>query len=404
MASSIKVILRKKANKQGDYPLAIRITIDRKSSYLYTGFYIAQKYWDEKNLRVKKSHPNAVRLNNQLLAKLAEANNRLLDLQAEQKDLSSKAIKKEMVAPLDKTRFKEVALDYLQELEQTNKLRRLSSDKPRVHHFLNFVQNDNLTFKEIDEAMLRRFMVYLKTERKNSQRSIINTLIVIRTLYNRAIRLGIVDRSLYPFGSNKIQIKFPESTKIGLNRDEIQRIESLDCLSAPEIHVRNVWLFSFYFAGMRVSDVLNIKWSDLRDNRLTYQMNKNSKRLSLKIPDKVYPILKAYAPQKRHSDDFIFPELKKANLNNPKDIMAKIKTATKKFNAYLANIADKAEINKKLTMHIARHSFGNIAGDQIPIQMLQKLYRHSSITTTINYQANFMHKDTDDALEKVIGF
>lgn len=36
--------------------------------------------------------------------------------------------------------------------------------------------------------------------------------------------------------------------------------------------------------------------------------------------------------------------------------------------------------------------------------MLQKLYRHSSITTTIGYQANFIHKDTDEALNAVIGF
>lgn len=35
--------------------------------------------------------------------------------------------------------------------------------------------------------------------------------------------------------------------------------------------------------------------------------------------------------------------------------------------------------------------------------MLQKLYRHTSITTTINYQANFMFKDADDALDAVIG-
>ena len=46
---------------------------------------------------------------------------------------------------------------------------------------------------------------------------------------------------------------------------------------------------------------------------------------------------------------------------------------------------------------------GNISGDKIPIQMLQKLYRHSDITTTINYQQSFINKDTDDALETVIG-
>ncbi|MBB5268928.1 hypothetical protein [Algibacter amylolyticus] len=55
-------------------------------------------------------------------------------------------------------------------------------------------------------------------------------------------------------------------------------------------------------------------------------------------------------------------------------------------------------------MHIARHSFGNISGDRIPIQMLQKLYRHSSVTTTILYQSNFMQNETDAALEKVIDF
>jgi len=55
-------------------------------------------------------------------------------------------------------------------------------------------------------------------------------------------------------------------------------------------------------------------------------------------------------------------------------------------------------------MHIARHSFGNISGDKISIQMLQKLYRHSSVTTTIKYQANFIYKDADSALDKVINF
>ena len=63
MASSIKVTLRKKPNKQGHYPLVIRITKDRRSTYLYTGQYICLKYWDEANKIVRKSHPNSVRLN-----------------------------------------------------------------------------------------------------------------------------------------------------------------------------------------------------------------------------------------------------------------------------------------------------------------------------------------------------
>ncbi len=55
-------------------------------------------------------------------------------------------------------------------------------------------------------------------------------------------------------------------------------------------------------------------------------------------------------------------------------------------------------------MHIARHIFGNISGDKIPIQTLQRLYRHSSITTTIQYQSNFIHKGFDNALDSVVNF
>ena len=80
------------------------------------------------------------------------------------------------------------------------------------------------------------------------------------------------------------------------------------------------------------------------------------------------------------------------------------KNFQKKFNDNLKSIAKKAKIDKKITMHIARHTFGNIAGDTIHPFMLQKLYRHSDLKTTLNYQANFIHKEADDALDSVVNF
>ncbi|PVV51658.1 Arm DNA-binding domain-containing protein [Chryseobacterium sp. HMWF035] len=38
--SSITAILRKKPNKQGQYPIYIRITKERKSSFVALGYYI----------------------------------------------------------------------------------------------------------------------------------------------------------------------------------------------------------------------------------------------------------------------------------------------------------------------------------------------------------------------------
>lgn len=403
MSSNSKVVLRKKPNKKGWYPLAIRITKNRRSTYHYLGHYVDLTHWDEKNLRVKKSHPNASSLNSLIASKILEANKTLVKLQSNSKDLSANQIKDAIYTQSNSNTFNEIANDYLFELESLNKLSQLSADKVRVNHLINFYKSKQLSFEEIDEEFIRKFKIYLN-KLNLSERSIVNNLVVIRTIFNRAIKRKVVDRKYYPFGFGKIRIKFPETEKVGLSKEEVIQFECAKNLTSNETHARNMWLFSLYFAGIRVADLLSIKWSDIYDGRLHYRMNKNSKLLSLKLPEKVLPILKYYKSDKQSDEDFIFPEMKKADLNNPKDVYAKIKTATKKINKYLINILEKIQVDKKVTMHTARHTFGHISEDKIPIKTLQKLYRHSSITTTINYQANFIHKDADDALDNVINF
>lgn len=404
MSSNAKIVLRKKPNSKGLYPLAIRITKNRRSTYQYVGHYIDLEDWDEKNIRVRKSNPNADSLNKLLSKELSNANKALIDLQSEHKDASANQIKKEIYASGNSSTFFELAQEHLDELEIAKKLNRLSTDSALISYIIKFNKSKQLAFQEIDERFLKKLMLHLKSNHGLSETSVMNVLVLIRLLFNRAIKLKIVTRELYPFGGDKIKIKFPETSKVGLNIIEVRAIEALENLTLSEVHTRNVWLFSFNFAGMRVTDVLLTKWSDIYDKRLHYRMNKNSKLLSLKIPDKVFKILDYYRKDKRYATDFVFPELKKANLDNAKDVYNKRKTATKKFNDNLKSIAKKAKIDKKITMHIARHTFGNIAGDTIHPLMLQKLYRHSDLKTTLNYQANFIHKEADDALDSVVNF
>lgn len=133
-----------------------------------------------------------------------------------------------------------------------------------------------------------------------------------------------------------------------------------------------------------------------------YRMGKNKKLVSLKIPYKAIPILDIY--RDRAVDDFLFEELRTIDPKDYKMLRTRIKTVTSTFNSHLKKIGAGLGITKKLSMHIARHSFGNISGSKIPIQMLQKLYRHSSVTTTIMYQSNFMQEDVDEALDSVVNF
>jgi integrase len=404
MSASAKIVLRKKPNTKGLYPLAIRITKNRRSTYKLIGHYIDLEDWDSKNNEIKKSHPNSESLNNLLTSKLSEARKGLIALQTYNKDASANQIKKEIYKPTSNLTFFDFVDEHLEALEVEGKMNRLSTDSAWVSYIEKYCKVRHLTFHEIDERFLKKFKIFLKGNCSLTETTAMNVMVLIRLLFNRAIKDKVVSKELYPFGPGKYKIKFPETIKVGLSEDEIKIIESLDGLSDAERHSMNVWLYSFYFAGMRVSDVLKTRWSQIYDGRLHYRMGKNSKLLSLKIPLKIEKILEEYVYNRNSDDDFIFPELKKANFDDPKDLYNKIKTANKKFNKNLKAIALKSGIKKKVTMHIARHSFGNIARDTIHPLMLQKLYRHSDLKTTINYQANFIHTEADDALESVINF
>ncbi|MCH8943139.1 MAG: site-specific integrase [Bacteroidetes bacterium] len=396
-----------KTNKKldGTCPLAIRVTKNRKPKYIFLGHFVKEKNWDPKNSCVKKAHANSARLNNLLKNKVADIDDVILEHESQNKELSINQIKKIVNGESKDETFFSYAETYFDNLFKAKKYNRWRADKPRVNNLKKFLKGEETYFHEIDVALLKKFRAYLSNERKVTERTIMNHYVVIRTLFNSAITDGVVDRKYYPFGKDKIKIKFPETIKIGLVEEDIRKIEELDLKEGSMIwHTRNVYMYSFYFAGMRLSDALRSKWSDFKNGRFYYKMGKNNKVDSIKVSAKVLAILDHYEKDKQSNDDYIFPELKKTNPKDPQDENRKINTSVKKFNKYLKRISEQAEINKKITNHIARHSFGNIAGDKVSPQMLQKLYRHTDIKTTMGYQANFIHKSADEALDAVLDF
>lgn len=405
--ASVKIILRKKQNKDGTYPLAVRITKDRKSSYIYTGKSVKLEQWDAEKSRVKKTHPNSARLNNFLTKKQVEAEDKLLEMETQKNNISAKVVKKKLTPVKGASYFEQSEL-YLVNLRKAGKFNGYSTSKAKVNRFKEFLNGEDIALSDITPSMLLRYKAYLLGTRPIKERTAINHLGIIRSIFSQAIKAGLVDKKYSPFdrdNKDRIVIKYPDNNKLGLSLEEVKRIEGLELEKGSHLHhSRNVWLFSFYFAGMRISDVFRTRWSDFRDNRLHYTMGKNNKSGSLKVPAKVMGIIEQYEHLKENDNDFIFPELK--GLENSKDkfeLQRQIYLANNNINDGLKEIAAIAEISLPLTMHIARHTFGNIAGDKIPVKMLQKLYRHSSILTTMGYQSNFIHKDADEALEAVIG-
>tara|TARA_R110001583_G_scaffold194934_1_gene367716 strand:- start:238 stop:1443 length:1206 start_codon:yes stop_codon:yes gene_type:complete len=400
--ATVRVVLRKKKNKAGRFPISIRITKDRKSSYLNTGQYIDEKFWDEKNRNVRKSHPNSKVLNNFIITKVAEANDKVLKSEMKTEYQTVSEIKNKIVVTkgLD---FFAVAEMHLQNLKNRNKHHQYDTELGRLKKFKEFLFKDSLPFNRLNVTVLKKFETHLLHTKNLSPRTVVNYLILIRTIFNLAISESITDRGLYPFGKGKMTIRIPEAQKIGFTADEIQILENAQGITEAQQKAIHIWLVSFYFAGIRVGDVLQLKWSDFNDGRLLYRMNKNSKLVSLKIPEKAIEIFDFYRDNSSYNE-LVFPQLKGTNLDDTEEISKRTQSITRNLNRRLKIATKQLGIKKNISMHIARHSFGNISGDKIPIQMLQKLYRHSSVTTTIRYQANFIHKDADDALDSVVNF
>ncbi|WP_024771784.1 tyrosine-type recombinase/integrase [Aquimarina macrocephali] len=446
--ASVKIILWKHDQKKdGTFPLAIRITQNRKTRYVFTGKYILEKEWDATLSKVRKSHANSRRLNNFLKKKLSEADDIALEAETNKKNNTSKAIQKKVKGKTGNVSFFQFGLmrvqskyeagtysvakseysilhnireflnhnkskdkqDVIDEIMQRRK-ERIGKSRKAGYNFLEeiksqFSKDKSLYFEDIDEPFLKRFKIFCSAYLDQKTRTITNQLIFIRTMYNSAIKEFVVEAKHYPFAGEKEKIKVGHGHKIGLTKEEVTRIENLKLEPETTIwHTRNIWLFAFYFAGIRISDVLEMKWSDFKDDRLLYVMNKNEKPVSLKIPDKAKEIIECYRGDRQNKKDYVFPYLKKADQKSPRDIFVKTRNATTLLNKYLKQIAGQCEIEKNLSNHIARHTFGNIAGDKIHPRKLQKLYRHSHLTTTIGYQANFIHEEVDDALDDVINF
>lgn len=399
--SSVTPFLVKRPNSKKLHPITIRVIKDRKPSYIYLGQAIKLNQWDYKNSRVKNSHPDFLEINQLIISKLSKANKSLLNAEIQNQYLSSKDVKKKIISNNEGDFFK-VSQVYLKNIEDRKKFHQLDIETKRIEVFKEFLNKDRLFFDEINIELLVKFENFLLSKRNLSKRTVVNYMITIRTIFNLAIANSSAHAKLYPFGKGKYQIKFPETQKIGLNMAEITALENAEGLTKAQEYALCAWLLSFYFAGIRVSDVLQLKWKDFFDNRLNYRMNKNSKLVSLKVPDKVLKILNKL--ERGENSVFLFKEMESVDINDYRLFRTRIKTVTRNFNRRLEIVAEKVGIDKKMSMHIARHSFGNISGDKIPIQILQKLYRHSSVTTTIMYQSNFVQKDTDDALDKVINF
>jgi len=420
--ATVRVYIRKRPAKDGKFPITICITVNRKQVYIMTGQKLdSLSQWNEKTKRVNKSHPNANRLNNFILNEIAKANDKALELETKG-TASAKQVKISLKPKEAKpVYFQDVVQLYMEDQVAIGNYDVHRSDNARLKRFYEFMGNEKIPFEEITVELLKRFTIFLKTSKKFqydkekpvkplSERTITNHLILIRTLFNRAISAKLVSKDLYPFGGRgNISIKLTGAAKIGLEEYEIKQLENLDLSAQLPIYndARNIWLTEFYFAGMRVTDCLLLKWTDIQNGRLHYKMSKNGEWGSVKVPEKAKAIIRQYPLNvKDNPHKLIFPYLQDLpSLDDRFEVRRRISFVSKRLNKTMDALMTMIGSSKKASQHKARHSFAQRAEEkEIHPKVLQKMYRHESILTTMIYQSNFSYKKADDAIDAVLDF
>ncbi|RLG13622.1 MAG: integrase [Candidatus Nanohalarchaeota archaeon] len=129
-----------------------------------------------------------------------------------------------------------------------------------------------------------------------------------------------------------------------------------------------------YGCGLRVSEVINLKKSDLNfDERLIHiKLAKGSKDRFVKIPDSIKEELENYS--KFGEKDILFMSQRGGKLS------------TTTIQKIIKNFSKKAGLKKNISPHTLRHSFAtHLLEAGIDLKIIQKLLGHSDIKTTQIY-------------------
>jgi integrase/recombinase XerD len=398
--ASVKIVLRKdKANINGEVPLYIRIIKNRLTKFTALGIYVTPGVnFNEKEAKVTNKYPNSTRVNNLIATKLAEANELMVSLETTKSSIRNVKVRDAIMGKESKS-FIQYAKSQIEALEIRNQVRTAIRYKAIVSKLEVYLKNKDLLFDEITVEFLNKYETHLR-KIGNGTNTIHTNMKTIRAILYKAIQEDYFPQEKNPFF--KYKLKLEATFKERMNEDEINRIISLELDHDKAIyHARNMFVLSYYCAGVRVGDMLSFTWENIFGNELKYRMGKTKVYRTIPLHDKAINILDLYRLEKPNPKQRIFPFLA-STYENEKLYFDDISAKTAFINKKLSVVAKRASIQKKLTSHIARHSFADIARKKgISVYDISKALGHSSIAITEKYLASLDDGAVTDVFNKM---
>ena len=224
--ASIKIFPKmNRINKQGQVPVYLRLTKNRRSKYIALDVYIDPKDWNEKTGKVRPGAVNAKQINSYLSIKEAEAEATSLEMESRSKFVSTYDIKSKLlgIAPGDFFTFFEKRI---QERSEEFSIGTINHYKCLQKKLKKFCGKEILYFDELNIPFIREFQEHLKNDLNNHTNTNHSHMKIIRTLLNDAAAEELMPFEKSPF--NKIKLRAQKTSREFLPDDELERLEKLE--------------------------------------------------------------------------------------------------------------------------------------------------------------------------------
>lgn len=226
------------------------------------------------------------------------------------------------------------------------------------------------------ELFLNHFESVATKTSEISERQIKEWLLMSNTTNSRKHRISAIKLFYSLTGKQPLKFKhieYPRSEKklpIVLSQQEVQRMFNV-CTNLKH----KVILALLYSTGIRVSELINLKWSNIDRSRMVINIigAKGNKDRQVMLPASLIPLLEKY---------YFAYKPKEYILNG----QFEVQYSDRSVNEIMKSLAAKAGINKRVYTHLMRHNcFTHMVEAGIDINLIQRLAGHSSVKTTAIY-------------------
>lgn len=361
--------------KEGKTPVMIRIFLNGEMlNFGSSGLGIEKKLWNTSTQRAKGRSAEALNINSSLDVISSTLQNIVTNLR------NKETLSLDKIKSVYHGKDKEIASvfqfydKYLEDMKAEighGKTKNLYNRYAVVRrHFTEFLDykylRKDLAFTELTPIIIDGFFLYLKTVPKLQHNSAIKILKVFKTVMLRASKYGLLDHDPFMdqnFHQERVDRGF-------LTDEELRRLMQKEFDIKRLDVVRDLFVFSC-FCGLAYTDMSRLTTENIvtLDGMQWIIISRQKTNVSSNIPLLEIPKLIIQKYNGTTDTDRLLPSI-----------------SNQKINSYLKEIADLCGIKKRLSYHLARHTFATMALSKgIPIESVSKMLGHTNIRTTQIY-------------------